>query len=284
MKRTLIVAALLMAGCAPAPAPEIAARPEWMTGPNWPTPVYDRVAPDLPHDLKRPAVLIFGKTNGFRDDAQIKASMAVIAEIAAKRGWGHVVTENAATFNPGDLKRFDAVVFSSTSGGIFTPEQRAAFKAWVLAGGGFVGLHGAGGDPEYAWDWYVDELIGAQFIGHTNSPQFQLGRIEVEDRTHPATREMPAAWDWQEEWYSFAASARQPGVTVLATVDEASYDPEPGHVMGADHPIIWTKCTGKARTFYSALGHKAETYADPRMQALIEGAMAWTLRVEGRGC
>ena len=59
----------------------------------------------------------------------------------------------------------------------------ARFKGWVEAGGGFVALHGAGGDPSYKWQWYVDNLIGAQFTGHTLSPQFQQGRLVIEDQS-----------------------------------------------------------------------------------------------------
>jgi hypothetical protein len=48
-------------------------------------------------------------------------------------------------------------------------EQKAAFQSSIENGGGFVGIHGAGGDPHYEWQWYMNTLIGAQFksaLGH----------------------------------------------------------------------------------------------------------------------
>jgi hypothetical protein len=54
--------------------------------------------------------------------------------------------------------------------------------------------------------------------------------------------------------------------------------------MGADHPVVWHHCVGRGRAFYSALGHQAKAYDEPEMEALLEGAMSWALRLEGAGC
>ena len=74
-------------------------------------------------------------------------------------------SSNGAVFNDTDLKRFKAVVWNNVSGDVLTNTQRAALKAYVEGGGGFAAFHGSGGDPFYDWDWYVDTLIGARFIG-----------------------------------------------------------------------------------------------------------------------
>jgi type 1 glutamine amidotransferase len=51
-----------------------------------------------------------------------------------------------------------------------------------------------------------------------------------------------------------------------------------------DHPMVWQHCVGRGRALYSALGHQAKSYDEPELQALVEGALAWALRVEGVGC
>jgi type 1 glutamine amidotransferase len=252
---------------------------------------YDKDAPKLP-ELKQPAILIFSKTNGFRDSNQIATANAALEKIAKDKGWASFTTENAAVFNAEQLAKFKAVVWNSTSGDVLTPEQRAAFKAWMEAGGGFVGLHDAGGDPSYKWQWYVDDLIGAQFIGHTLSPQFQQGRLVIEDQTHPATKGLGAEWVREEEWYSFDKSPRAKGYHILVTLDEASYSPrekipllvDKDLRMGKDHPIVWTHCLGNGRAFYSALGHRAESYAEPKHLAMIAGAISWVAGIEGPEC
>jgi type 1 glutamine amidotransferase len=54
--------------------------------------------------------------------------------------------------------------------------------------------------------------------------------------------------------------------------------------MGDDHPIAWWRCEGRARVFYSALGHQAEAWSDPAHLGLLGGAMAWAARADGEGC
>jgi uncharacterized protein len=115
-------------------------------------------------------------------------------------------------------------------------------------------------------------------------PQFQDGTVTTEMPDHPAMRHLPRTWQHNEEWYSFAASPRARGVDVLATVDERSY--EPGFwldlrplAMGADHPVIWAHAQGQGRVLYSALGHQAKTYADPRYRELLEQALIWAGRI-----
>jgi type 1 glutamine amidotransferase len=212
----------------------------------------------------------------------------MLAAMAAQQGWSMYQTENGAAFNPEQLSAFDAVVFNNVSGNVFTPAQRAAFKSFIENGGGFVGIHGSGGDPDYQWQWYVDSLIGVQFIGHPMSPQFQEATIQVEDKNHPATQALPDTWIRTDEWYSFAESARKDGVQVLATLDESSYSPVGMRgqdlTMGDDHPIVWAHCEGEGRALYSALGHQPQAYAEPLYQDLLRGAIRWAARLEGTGC
>jgi uncharacterized protein len=87
--------------------------------------------PRLP-EFKQPAILIFSKTNGFRDDVQIKAASAALEKMAKEKGWSSFTTENAAVFNTAQLGQFKAVVWSSVSGDVLTPNQRAALKAWFV--------------------------------------------------------------------------------------------------------------------------------------------------------
>ena len=250
--------------------------------------VYESVAPELPRTIPRPAILVFSKTNGFRHAEAIPAANALFQRFAEEHGWGHFQTENGAAFHPEILARFDAVIFNNISGDVFTPGQRAAFRSFVEGGGGFVGIHGSGGDTRYDWDWYVDELIGAQFIGHPLTPRIAQATMHVLDRDHPASSGLPERWIRSEEWYSFEASPRAKGYNILAVVDETTYSPTWlfgwDIAMGDDHPLVWWHCEGTGRTLYSALGHQASAYQEPEYQRLLLGATEWALRLKGDGC
>ena len=249
------------------------------------TPVYDSVPPEIPADIKGPnAILIFSKTNGYREEPAIQASNAALVEITKKRGWPSFVTENAAVMNAEQLGRFKLVIWNNTSGDLLTEPQRAAFKTWMENGGAFVGTHGAGGDPKYEWAWYPETLIGAQFTSHSSQ---QLGTVRIEDTKSPITKGLPAVWSRtvRDEWYAFKDNPRaKPGFHILAVADETTYDPQRS-TMGADHPMVWTHCVGKGPVFYSAIGHSAETYSEPNHLLLLENAIAWALGLSGpTGC
>jgi len=249
-------------------------------------PVVDRVAPPLPAELGRNgrvALLLFSKTSGFRHAEAIPACERSVREIAERRGWQVFATENAAVFDDALLARFRVLVSNNATGDNWSAPQREAFRRFIEAGGGFVGVHGAAGTRFRFWDWYTDELLRGRFVGHPLFPQLQTARVVVEDRAHPATEGLGASFLHEDEWYSFETSPRGPGVRVLASLDESSYRPRQlwqSLAMG-DHPVVWSHCLGAGRVFYSALGHGAATYARPEHAALLEGAIAWAAGLAG---
>lgn len=258
-----------------------------------PNPTYDTVAPELPAELKSGGVLIYSKTNGFRDEASIRASDAALAAICTERGWPFFVTENGAVMNAAQLARFKVVVWNNNSGDTLTEEQRAAFRTWLEGGGSYVGVHGAGGDPVVSpghtsladWKWYVDSVVGAQFVVHSG---VMPGDIHIEDTKSPIMKNLPALWHRTEEWYAFQESPRgKPGIHILATVDENSYHPGRATMAtshGTDHPLIWWHCVGKGRAVYSALGHAGFMYSEELMIRLLDNEIAWGLAGSGKTC
>lgn len=249
-------------------------------------PVYETVRPEVP-SLQRPAVLVFTKTNGFIHKDAIPAALDMLKNSAEKEGWHIYFTGSGAVHNSDDLAKFDAVVWNNVSGDVLTVDQRSALKDYIEAGGGFVGLHASGGDPQYDWAWYPEVLLKAQFIGHPMHPQYQTATLRIEDRNDPIVQALGETWSREDEWYSFQESPRGAGVHVLATLDENTYSPEffgKSLRMGADHPIIWKHCVKNGRVFYSALGHTASTYQEPKYQSLVARAIAWAAGLEGSKC
>ena len=117
---------------------------------------------------------------GFRDGPSVEAANAALRAMAQRNGWALVVTDKGGAITPSILRKFDAVIWNNVSGDVLTVTQRRAFEDYIAKGGGYVGIHGSGGDPVYYWDWYADTLIGARFAGHPMDPQFQDARVLVE--------------------------------------------------------------------------------------------------------
>ena len=213
-------------------------------------------------------VLVFSKVNGYYHDA-IPAGQQAITELGAEHGFEVVVSDDAALFTDAGLARFDAVVFNNTNGrdgAILDANQRAAFERYIRAGGGYAGIHAASG-TEYDWAWY-GRLMGAFFDKH---PAIQPVKIQVDDRAHPSTKDLPQIWERTEEPYDFRANPRG-SVHVLASYDTRSYT---GHAMGADHPISWCQNFEGGRSWYTGLGHDAAAYSESALRAHILGGIEW---------
>ncbi|HKT00007.1 MAG TPA: ThuA domain-containing protein [Rugosimonospora sp.] len=210
----------------------------------------------------RDELLVFSKTAGYRHDS-IPAAVTAIGEL----GFPVYATEDATVFT-GDLSRFGAVVFLSTTGRILDGAQRDGLRGYLLGGGGFAAVHSAA-NTETGWPFFGG-LVGAVFAGH---PPLQPGRILVADRDHPATAHLEPEWQWTDEWYDFTTN---PGgrVRVLLRVDESSYQ---GGALGADHPIAWCHEYQGVRCFYTSLGHATEAYQAPALREHLRGGITSVL-------
>lgn len=241
---------------------------------------YDNDVPTFTLEKGKPSILVFEKINGFKDTPSVDAAHAAIEAMAARKGWNVVFTQSGGAFNAKTLAQFDAVLWNNISGDVLTLSQRSAFQEFLAQGGGYVGLHGSAGDPTYFWDWYPDTLIGARFAGHPSNPQFQETRVIVNGE-HVLSEGLPTEWRMTDEWYAFKSNPKASGATVLLSLDESLYTHQ-GYFgedlsMGGDHPIAWTKCIGKGRMFYSAIGHLPETYTHPINVRVMENGLNWAI-------
>lgn len=209
-----------------------------------------------------PRLLVYTRTAGYRHDS-IPAGVAALSGLG---GYAVDATEDPAVFRAARMSGYAALVFLSTSGEVLDQAGRDALTGYMAAGGAWLGIHGAS-TTEYDWPWFGD-LVGARFDQH---PPVQEAAITVEDRDHPATRHLGAQWTRRDEWYAFVGNPR-PRVHVLLTVNETSYD---GGTMGADHPVAWCHSNVGGRSFYTALGHTPESFAEPAFRRHLSGALSW---------
>jgi cytochrome c len=84
---------------------------------------------------------------------------------------------------------------------------------------------------------------------------------------------VPGTWVRTDEWYDFRARPT-PEVTVLATVDESTYQ---GARMGSPHPIAWYHRFDGGRAWYTAMGHTVESYSESAFLGHLAGGIVWAV-------
>jgi hypothetical protein len=171
----------------------------------------------------------------------IPQGIAAIEALGAEHGFAVETTEDAARFSDAVLARYKVVVFLSTTGD--------------------------------GWPWY-GRLVGTWFASH---PQIQRATVHIANPDHPSTKGLPALWERTDEWYNFLSNPRG-AVQILATLDEATYS---GGAMGADHPIVWCQEIEGGRSWYSAMGHTKESYAEPLFRLHLLGGIESAAGIAG---
>lgn len=210
-------------------------------------------------------VLVFSKTAGFRHDS-IETGVQCVKSLGESNNFQVDHTEDSATFNAENLKKYQVVIFLNTTQDVLNDEQQTHFEKYIQNGNGFVGVHAAA-DTEYDWPFYA-ELVGALFLSH---PAIQKATVNVLDSKHISTKHLPKTWERTDEWYDYKA-APAPGVKILCSLDTNSYS---GHKMGENHPIAWYHNYKGGRAWYTGMGHTKETYAEDNFKKHLLGGIYW---------
>jgi type 1 glutamine amidotransferase len=113
--------------------------------------------------LKNKHLLIFTKNGKGYIHENIPSSIAALQKLGIENGFTTDTTTNSALFIDENLKKYDAVIFSNTNNDVFdNEEQKVALMRYILAGGGFMGIHSASG-TERNWKWFK-LMLGATFL------------------------------------------------------------------------------------------------------------------------
>ena len=212
---------------------------------------------------------------GFVHD-NIQHSVDAVKKMGKENGFGVEATDDPKVFTDANLKQYKALVFANSNNEAFENDsQREAFKRYIQAGGGFVGIHSATGS-ERTWPYYWS-LCGGKFLRH---PKFQPFTVRVKDPSHPSAKQLPATFEWTDECYYH--TNMNPDIKVILVTDPAKLnDPKkneyPGDRFGDSMPLAWYHLFDGGRSFYTALGHKKEDYANPLLYNHILGGILWAM-------
>ncbi len=216
-----------------------------------------------------PAVLVFRGPVSRQEDPVEKATQT-IRELGDQHGFTVEESVNPEIFASGTVERFRAVVFLSNEGSELNDAQAAGLQEYVEGGGGFLGVHDAARALPDS-DWYTD-LIGTRMAGSPFAVQDAV--VDVIDRQHPATKDLPLKWEHSDRWSNWTENPSG-DVHTVAQVGESTYDPgENGH--GAFHPISWCHDVDSGRSFYTGMGATDASYDDDAFRTHLLGAVQWT--------
>lgn len=209
------------------------------------------------------ALLYIKNGKGYVHD-NIPSSVACIKELAAKNGFTVDVSDDPAVFTEANLKKYQFLIFSSTNNDVFdTDEQRVAFRRYIEAGGGFVGIHSVTG-TERNWHWFK-MMLGETFTWHARFQKFSLKKM---DPTHPSMKGVPDHWEREDECYF--GKELYPGIHVLMAHEVNTLNQEQADlitknkgVFGDYFPAVWWQHFEGGNIWVTTLGHNKDSYKEP---------------------
>ncbi|GAB3012008.1 ThuA domain-containing protein [Niabella terrae] len=203
------------------------------------------------------AILNFGKQYGFQVDSSSDPS---------------IMTEER-------LKKYTMLIFTSTNNDVFdNAAQRLAFRRYIEAGGGFVGIHSVTGTERH-WDWFK-MLLGGTFSWHA---RFQTFTVRVIDTKHPSMKGTAPVWEKSDECYF--AKELYPGPVALMVNDFSTIDTTDAKQsqllkrfstpFAKYFPSAWYHNFDGGITWCTTLGHDKKDYSDPTYLKHIWGGIEY---------
>src|SRR6478752_7651962 len=128
--------------------------------------------------LKGSRVLVYTKNGkGYVHD-NIASAVACVKELGKANGFTVDVADTSTVFTEENLKKYNMLIFTSTNNDVFaTDAQRVAFRRYIEAGGGFVGVHSVTG-TERNWRWFK-QMMGESFSWHAKIQKFSLKKLDA---------------------------------------------------------------------------------------------------------
>ena len=223
-------------------------------------------------------------------DGQPSVAHKTLDELGQKHGFVITHSKDGGVFTAAGIADFDAFVFY-TSGNLtvpgddknppMSPEGKTLLLQAIASGKGFVGIHpaadtfntpgerfqhnGEGTDP------YI-KMLGGEIINH-GAPQ--PARLLCADSKFPGFADCKDSFVLHDDWYSLKNFGKDVHVLLsLATWSMKNTGAESVY-RRPPYPISWARKHGKGRVFYTGLGHREETWANPQFHSMLVGGIRW---------
>lgn len=232
-------------------------------------------AADKEPNLKKVKMLVYTKNGkGYVHD-NIGDAVKGIQKLGLENGFKVDVSDNPAVYTEQNLKQYTMIVFTSTNNDVFdTDEQRLAFRRYIQAGGGFVGIHSVTG-TERKWTWFK-QMLGGTFAWHAKNQKF---KVKIIDPSHPTMKGLPLVWERSFGDECYFSKELYPGIKVTMAHDLNSLDSRDLDKIAQFsapfkdlYPAVWYQKFDGGNIWITTLGHNKEYYQEPVfMRHILQG-------------
>ncbi len=232
-------------------------------------------AADKEPNLKKVKILVYTKNGkGYVHD-NIADAVKGVQKLGVENGFKVDVSDDPSVYTDENLKQYTMLLFTSTNNDVFdTDAQRLAFRKYIEAGGGFVGVHSVTG-TERNWTWFK-QMIGGSFSWHAKNQKF---KVKIIDPAHPTMKGLPLVWERGFGDECYFTKELYPGIRVTMAHDLSSLDSRDQDKIAQFsapfkdlYPAVWYQKYDGGNIWITTLGHNKEYYQEPVfMKHILQG-------------
>lgn len=213
---------------------------------------------------RKNALVVWGGWDGHTP----KACGALFAKWMTDRGFRVAVSDTLDIYlDRPRMRGFDIIIPIWTMGEI-TGDQWKGLHEAVLGGASVAGFHGGMCDA-FRKEVGYQFMTGGQWVAHPGN--IIRYKVHVVNHQDPITRGLGDFWMKSEQYYMHV----DPSNEVLATTTFSGRHGDCPWIKGTVMPYVWKRRYGKARIFYSSLGHTVDDFKVPEALEIQKRGILW---------
>jgi type 1 glutamine amidotransferase len=217
--------------------------------------------------MKKSALMVWGGWDGHEP----KQCVEVFAPWLTAQGFDVTVSDSLDVYlDAVKMAKYTVIIPVWTMGSI-TKEQSQGLRNAVLGGVGLAGWHGGMCDS-FRQDTEYQFMTGGQWVVHPGG--IVKYRVQVTGKKDPITRGLKDFNMQSEQYYMHV----DPGNEVLATTTFNGRNGNVPWIRGTVMPVVWKRRYGKARVFYTSLGHVAKDFDVPEAREIVKRGILWAAK------
>ena len=212
----------------------------------------------------RQALIVWGGWDGHEPEQ----GAHIIRDFLVEDGFDVRLENTTRAFADPAIKDYSLIVPIFTMSKIEKDEVTNLVAA-VQGGVGLAGYHGGMGDAfRDAVDYQF--MVGGQWVAHPgNIIDYHVDVTKPDD---PIMAGIERFAYRSEQYYMHVDPSNEVLATTTFTGEHAAW------IDGVVMPVVWKRCHGEGRVFYSALGHVASEFQVPEMATILRRGMNWAAR------
>jgi len=211
---------------------------------------------------KKKALMVWGGWLGHEP----QQCTAIFAPYLESQGYDVTVSDTLDSYlNKELMVSLDLIVPVWTMGTITNEQEKGLLDA-VMSGIGIAGWHGGMGDS-FRNNVAYQFMVGGQWVAHPGGVIDY--KVNITKHDDPIVAGLDDFAMHSEQYYMHTDPANEVLATTTFNGDHAYW------IDGAVMPVVWKRTYGKARVFYTSLGHVAKDFDVPEALEIVKRGLLW---------